>query len=122
MLKPEDCKPGTVVECCLKLSPDNPAVLGALYTIADIAEGFTNAMVWEVGVVFSDLPNMPRSKGYDRRGFRIPPDERLAVFCHMLAPIKQKPAAFPGNSATTEPLLAQSRPRPLQTHANAYTE
>ena len=92
MLRPEDCIPGTLVEC-IDASPGgwgNPVPFireRGVYTIDGIDGGVGPSGDWVVGVLLRGY------NGFDcfcLRRFRLLPDERLSIFRAMLAPAPQK--------------------------------
>lgn len=90
MLRPEDCKPGTLVEC-IDDAPGwhgIPYMLrrGAIYTIKEFAGqdclGDFGIVVHEAGCASGEAFRVAR--------FRLLPDSRLEVFRALLAPIRTK--------------------------------
>lgn len=92
MLRPEDCIPGTLVEC----TDDTPRAFefipvkrGRIYTVVGLAE-FSPAD-GDVGVLLREALAAFPELGFWRDRFRLLPDERLSIFRQMLAPApKQK--------------------------------
>lgn len=98
MLRPEDCKPGTLVEC-IDSSPGWSGDAcglrkGAVYTI-EALEGPGHHGAYGI-VVHEISPSTRRVGRFETRGafninrFRLLPESRLAVFRAMLAPIQIK--------------------------------
>src|SRR5258708_4441299 len=93
MLRPEDCKPGTLVECIDdsgRWSGDAQGLRrGAIYTIERL-EGPSHE--GEYGIAIAEIRAAHFAGGFDTRGtfninrFRLLPGERLAVFQAMLEP------------------------------------
>jgi len=91
MLRPEDCIPGTLVECIDAKTERRRALLieGRIYTIASVLEDYPKPEIQEVCpfVFVAGMPDEP----WARHRFRLLPDERLSIFRKMLAPApKQK--------------------------------
>lgn len=85
MLKPEDCRPGVVVECFRAWEPEHAGEVGRLFTIAAFRAETNRMGVLITGIWFEELPGW-----WCLWSFRLLPDERLDVFRAMLAPVPQE--------------------------------
>ncbi len=86
MLRPEDCIPGTLVECIDAQPgewPEAPPIReGRLYVVDGLKEGFVPDRSKKLGVALVGFaPDC-----FSLHRFRLLPDERLSVFRQMLAP------------------------------------
>lgn len=100
MLRPEDCKPGTLVECIdanhetgTPFIIDNPTTSdmdglcqGSIYTIRWAGEIHDKIYYPFFGIRLVEIIRMQNDMAYLASRFRLLPDERLAVFRAMLAP------------------------------------
>lgn len=89
MLRPEDCIPGTLVECIdAKPRGGRPAVLvrRRMYTITGSALAKRPWCENPLAVSLAEVPDLPGTVGFAAVRFRRVPDERLEVFRKLLAP------------------------------------
>lgn len=100
MLRPEDCKPGTLVECIsMKLDPAWTSLQrGGVYTIEALVKSHFDVRTMEErdrwAIFLHEVHEPCRCTSgrlaYGLGGFRLLPDSRLAVFRAMLSPIPMK--------------------------------
>ena len=89
-LRPEDCIPGTLVECIDNSGWEgvpSPLVVGRLYTIRALVP----ACLPRAGLLIEGALHMTGTGTFGLYRFRRLPEERLSIFRQMLAPApKQK--------------------------------
>jgi hypothetical protein len=98
MLRPEDCIPGTLVECIDNtprpgFGQSAPLVLGRIYTLATHCQplprgrGYNPIYIGEPAVSLMEVRRPDQQLwALSISRFRLLPEERLAVFRQMLAP------------------------------------
>lgn len=85
MLKPEDCKPGVLVEC-IAADMWGELTLRAVYTVAGLSQCFCNGLA----VLVHEARGGSLCSGFALRHFRLVPGDRLDVFRHALEGITEE--------------------------------